>query len=127
MQVEQAALAAGVRRGLRLVDRGPDAVHVQTFLKDAAAQWAQIDPGRYPFVHAAATRLGEHDDREQFLVGVDIFLAGIAALRQRISPVSQPCASGSQTARISPYVAAGALRASSALSVPTVSRVCAAT
>lgn len=53
----------------------------ETFLKDAAAQWAQIDPGRYPFVHAAATRLGEHDDREQFLVGVDIFLAGIAALR----------------------------------------------
>ncbi|MCZ4512517.1 TetR/AcrR family transcriptional regulator C-terminal domain-containing protein [Streptomyces sp. ActVer] len=53
----------------------------ETFLEDAATQWAQIDPGRYPFVHAAATRLGEHDDREQFLVGVDIFLAGISVLR----------------------------------------------
>ncbi|MFJ9737643.1 TetR/AcrR family transcriptional regulator [Streptomyces sp. NPDC101166] len=53
----------------------------EAFLKDAAAQWARIDPARYPFVHAAATRLGEHDDREQFLVGVDIFLAGISALR----------------------------------------------
>ncbi|MDX3800053.1 TetR/AcrR family transcriptional regulator [Streptomyces sp. AK04-3B] len=52
----------------------------ESFLENAAAQWAQIDPGRYPFVHAAATRLGEHDDREQFLVGVDIFLAGISAL-----------------------------------------------
>ncbi|MFB6845500.1 TetR/AcrR family transcriptional regulator [Streptomyces sp. NPDC056373] len=53
----------------------------ETFLEDAAAQWAQIDPARYPFVHAAAARLGEHDDREQFLAGVDIFLAGIATLR----------------------------------------------
>jgi hypothetical protein len=31
-------------------------------------------------VHAAVTQLREHDDREQFLVGVDIFLTGIAAL-----------------------------------------------
>lgn len=53
----------------------------ETFLKNAAAQWAQIDPARYPFVHAAATQLAEHDDREQFLVGVDIFLVGISALR----------------------------------------------
>ncbi|MCZ9348067.1 TetR/AcrR family transcriptional regulator C-terminal domain-containing protein, partial [Streptomyces sp. TRM76130] len=42
----------------------------ETFLENAATQWTRIDPGRYPFVHAAATRLGEHDDREQFLVGV---------------------------------------------------------
>ncbi|GAB2930954.1 TetR/AcrR family transcriptional regulator [Streptomyces mayteni] len=53
----------------------------ETFLENTATQWAQIDPGRYPFVHAAATQLGEHDDREQFLVGVDIFLAGISTLR----------------------------------------------
>jgi hypothetical protein len=33
-----------------------------------------------PFLHAAATRLREHDDREQFLAGVDIFLAGITTL-----------------------------------------------
>ncbi|MFF0226890.1 TetR/AcrR family transcriptional regulator [Streptomyces sp. NPDC004629] len=53
----------------------------ETFLENAATQWAQIDPGRYPFVHAAATQLGEHDDREQFLFGVDIFLTGISTLR----------------------------------------------
>ncbi|GAB3976897.1 hypothetical protein GCM10029978_065070 [Actinoallomurus acanthiterrae] len=51
------------------------------FLDNAAAQWAQLDPDRYPFVHAAVTQLRENDDREQFLVDVDIFLAGIAALR----------------------------------------------
>lgn len=51
------------------------------FLETAAARWAQLDPDRYPFVHATATQLREHDDRAQFLVGVDIFLTGIAALR----------------------------------------------
>jgi hypothetical protein len=32
-------------------------------------------------VHKASAPLREHDDREQFLAGVDIFLAGIATLR----------------------------------------------
>ncbi|MGI5520889.1 TetR/AcrR family transcriptional regulator [Micromonospora sp. CA-259024] len=54
----------------------------EAFLNTAAAQWAQLDPGRYPFTHATVTQLREHDDREQFLAGVDIFLTGIAALRQ---------------------------------------------
>jgi AcrR family transcriptional regulator len=51
------------------------------FLGTVAAQWTQLDPDKYPFVHRAATHLREHDDREQFLTGVDIFLAGIATLR----------------------------------------------
>ncbi|MYU35843.1 MULTISPECIES: TetR/AcrR family transcriptional regulator C-terminal domain-containing protein [unclassified Streptomyces] len=51
------------------------------FLDDAAERWAQLDPDRYPFVHAATTRLREHSDRDQFIAGVDIFLAGMAALR----------------------------------------------
>jgi AcrR family transcriptional regulator len=51
------------------------------FLGSVAARWARLDPDEYPFVHKAATRLPEHDDREQFLTGVDIFLAGIATLR----------------------------------------------
>jgi AcrR family transcriptional regulator len=51
------------------------------FLATVAARWSQLDPDKYPFVHKAATQLPEHDDREQFLAGVDIFLAGIATLR----------------------------------------------
>ncbi|RZT78627.1 TetR family transcriptional regulator [Micromonospora violae] len=54
----------------------------ETFLNGAAAQWAHLDPGTYPFVHASITQLREHDDREQFLAGIDIFLTGIAALRE---------------------------------------------
>ncbi|KOV82470.1 TetR/AcrR family transcriptional regulator [Nocardia sp. NRRL S-836] len=51
------------------------------FLGSIAARWSELDPERYPFVHRAAAQLPEHDDREQFLAGVDIFLAGIATLR----------------------------------------------
>jgi AcrR family transcriptional regulator len=52
-----------------------------TLLSTVAAQWSRLDPATYPFVHRAAAHLREHDDREQFLAGIDIFLAGIATLR----------------------------------------------
>lgn len=51
------------------------------FLAAVAARWAQLDPAEYPFVHRAATQLREHDDREQFLAGVDLILAGIGTVR----------------------------------------------
>jgi AcrR family transcriptional regulator len=47
------------------------------FLATVAAQWAQLDPARYPSIHKAGTQLLEHDDREQFLAGIDLILAGI--------------------------------------------------
>jgi AcrR family transcriptional regulator len=47
------------------------------FLAGVAARWAQLDPAKYPSVHRAAIQLGEHDDRDQFLAGVDFILAGI--------------------------------------------------
>jgi AcrR family transcriptional regulator len=47
------------------------------FLAAVAAQWAQLDPARYPSVYKARTQLREHDDREQFLAGIDLILAGI--------------------------------------------------
>jgi len=50
------------------------------FLAAAAAQWARLDPARYPFVHEVAAQLPEHDDREQFLAGIDLILAGTEAL-----------------------------------------------
>ncbi|WP_320067603.1 TetR/AcrR family transcriptional regulator [Micromonospora sp. RTGN7] len=46
-------------------------------LAAVAAQWAKLDPAKYPRLHKAAAQLGEHDDRQQFLAGVDLFLAGI--------------------------------------------------
>lgn len=52
------------------------------FLAGVAAQWAQLDPARHPSVHRAATQLRDHDDRAQFLTGVNLILAGIEAVRR---------------------------------------------
>ena len=51
------------------------------FLATVAAQWAQLDPVRYPSVRKAGAYLREHDDREQFLAGIDLILAGIKTVR----------------------------------------------
>jgi AcrR family transcriptional regulator len=51
------------------------------FLASVAAQWAAQDPARYPFVRQMADELRDHDDREQFLAGIDLILAGIGTDR----------------------------------------------
>ena len=50
------------------------------FLGRAAAAWAGLDPAEYPFTRTVADQLRDHDDRAQFLDGVDLILTGIAAL-----------------------------------------------
>ena len=62
----------------RLLPRETDR---SAFLATVAARWTQRDPADYPFVHQVATQLREHDDREQFLAGVDLFLAGIETIK----------------------------------------------
>jgi AcrR family transcriptional regulator len=47
------------------------------FLEAVAARWARLDPERYPFVRQIAAQLPLHDDREQFLAGIDLILTGI--------------------------------------------------
>jgi AcrR family transcriptional regulator len=47
------------------------------FLNAVAAGWADLDPDEYPFTRGAAARLREHDDRAEFLAGLDLVLAGI--------------------------------------------------
>ncbi|MDX1871792.1 TetR family transcriptional regulator [Mycolicibacterium sp. 120266] len=51
------------------------------FLADVAAQWTRGDPARYPFVHQVAAQLADHDDRDQYVAGIDLILAGIEQLR----------------------------------------------
>jgi len=51
------------------------------FLASVAARWAQLDPAEYPFVRRVAPQLRDHDDREQFLAGVDLILAGVGTVR----------------------------------------------
>jgi AcrR family transcriptional regulator len=71
-------LAGQYAAGARLLPRDTDR---SAFLATVAARWVQRDPAEYPFVHQMAARLAEHDDREQFLAGVDLILAGITAVR----------------------------------------------
>jgi hypothetical protein len=47
------------------------------------ALWAKLDPAEFPFIRTIAGQLREHDDRDQFLAGVDLILAGIAARPDR--------------------------------------------
>jgi hypothetical protein len=49
----------------------------KAYLKNVATQWSESDPD--PIAQEAAALVDEHDDREQFLAGVEIFLRGIAA------------------------------------------------
>ena len=71
-------LAGQYAAGARLLPRDTDR---SAFLATVAAQWAQLDPAQYPFVRQVATQLAEHDDREQFLAGIDLILAGLATVR----------------------------------------------
>jgi AcrR family transcriptional regulator len=51
-------------------------------LEAEAAVWANLDPAAYPFTRTVAAQLRDHDDREQFLAGIDLILAGISSLRR---------------------------------------------
>jgi Tetracyclin repressor-like, C-terminal domain len=46
-------------------------------LASLAAKWSALDPEQHPFVRRMAEQLPDHDDREQFLAGIDLILAGI--------------------------------------------------
>ena len=54
-----------------------------TALRAVADQWLELDPAEHPFVHQVAAQLPDHDDREQFLAGIDLIVAGIVSRRHR--------------------------------------------
>jgi AcrR family transcriptional regulator len=69
-------LAGQYAAGARLLAKETDR---SAFLATIAARWARLDPTQYPFVHQVAAQLPDHDDREQFLAGINLILAGITA------------------------------------------------
>jgi hypothetical protein len=71
-------LAAQYAAGARLVARKTSRAG---FLTDVVARWTQDEPDQYPFIQQIADELRGHDDREQFRAGIDLILAGIAAIR----------------------------------------------
>ena len=47
------------------------------FLAAVSTAWLQLDPHEYPFARSIARRICDHDDRIDFLAGVDLILSGI--------------------------------------------------
>lgn len=47
------------------------------FLGRYATMWRELDPGQYPFVHDIVDEFDGHDDKEQFLAGLELTLAGL--------------------------------------------------
>lgn len=52
-------------------------------LNEVAETWAALDAQAYPFTRSVAARFADHDDREDFLAGVDLLLDGIRARVRR--------------------------------------------
>jgi AcrR family transcriptional regulator len=56
------------------------------FLGAMSTVWSQLDPDEYPFTRSVAGKLRAHDDRMDFLAGVDLILRGIESLQSRRIP-----------------------------------------
>ena len=48
-------------------------------LGSVADHWSQLDAQAYPFVRSVAAQMSAHDDRADFLVGIDLILQGMVA------------------------------------------------
>jgi AcrR family transcriptional regulator len=53
------------------------------FLDSVATVWSGLDPDQYPFARGMAAQLRAHDDRADFLAGIDLILRGIGAPQRR--------------------------------------------
>ena len=53
------------------------------FLDAVATAWSQLNPDEYPFTRSIAGRIRDHDDRVDFLEGIDLILRGIDPPRRR--------------------------------------------
>jgi AcrR family transcriptional regulator len=60
--------------------QGPDR---SEFLEAASTALSQLDPEEYPFARGLAGQLRSHDDRKDFLAGIDLILRGIGSRRRR--------------------------------------------
>jgi hypothetical protein len=53
------------------------------FLEAVSTAWSELDPDEYPFTRSVAGQLHAHDDRLDFLAGIDLILRGIDSPRRR--------------------------------------------
>lgn len=60
------------------------------FLDVVATAWSQLDAREHPFARSVAGRIRNHDDRVDFLAGIDLILAGIGSLKRPSRPRIKP-------------------------------------
>lgn len=60
-----------------------DGLDRATFLDAVATLWSQLDGDEYAFVRSFAGQLRDHDDRADFLAGIDLILRGIGSSSTR--------------------------------------------
>ena len=47
------------------------------YMASATARWRALDPAEFPYIHHIVDEFDGHDDRDQFLGGLDMLLAGL--------------------------------------------------
>ena len=52
------------------------------FLEAVSTVWSELDPEEYPFARGLAAEMRAHDDRKDFLAGIDLILRGIDSPRR---------------------------------------------
>ncbi|MFE0800380.1 TetR/AcrR family transcriptional regulator [Streptomyces sp. NPDC058812] len=57
---------------------GPEADR-SDYMDTVVGAWKQLSPDDYPFTRAVADHGLDHDDRAQFLAGIDLIIAGVTA------------------------------------------------
>ncbi len=60
------------------------------FLGAMAGVWSQLDPEEYPFARSVTRQLRGHDDRMDFLAGIDLILRGIRSRRRQVGKATLP-------------------------------------
>ena len=59
------------------------------FLEAMASVWLQLNSEEYPFTHSIADQLSAHNDRMDFLTGIDLILKGIESPQRIPKPHQQ--------------------------------------
>ncbi|WP_330288912.1 TetR/AcrR family transcriptional regulator [Streptomyces sp. NBC_00576] len=75
-------LGVGGQNAANARDHPPAATRAE-FLGAVSDSWANLDPDEFAFTRSVADQLRDHDDREEFLAGIDLILAGIAGITAR--------------------------------------------
>jgi AcrR family transcriptional regulator len=60
------------------------------YLARTAEHWERLDPADYSFLPRVTADLRDHDDRDQFVTGLDLLLNGLRATRDPAGPARTP-------------------------------------